>query len=60
MVRRPGVRLLLAGCAALYWELVLIRWLSASVRVIAYYSDFVLVAFSALGSARFWPATGTG
>jgi spermidine synthase len=40
----------LCGLSALYWELVLIRWLSVSIRIVAYYSNFVLIAaFFGLG-----------
>lgn len=43
--------LLLCGMTTLYWELLLIRWLSTSIRVIAYYSNFVLMAaFFGLGT----------
>ena len=45
-----AARLLLCGLAALYWELVLIRWLGASVRIVAYFSNLVLIsAFFGLG-----------
>ncbi len=45
------IRLLLCAAAALYWELVLIRWLGACVRIVAYYSNFVLItAFFGLGA----------
>jgi SAM-dependent methyltransferase len=48
---RIGWRLFLVGLAALYWELALIRWLGSCVRVIAYYSNFVLIAaFFGLGT----------
>jgi hypothetical protein len=48
---RSGWRLFLLGLAALYWELALIRWLGSCVRVIAYYSNFVLIAaFFGLGT----------
>jgi hypothetical protein len=44
-------RLLLCGIAALYWELVLIRWIGSCVRIVAYYSNFVLIAaFFGLGA----------
>jgi SAM-dependent methyltransferase len=46
----PGLRLLLCGAAALYWELVLIRWTSSCVRIVAYYSNSILIAsFFGLG-----------
>jgi SAM-dependent methyltransferase len=36
--------------AALYWELVLIRWLGASLRIVAYFTNCVLIAaFFGLG-----------
>jgi SAM-dependent methyltransferase len=44
-------RLLLCGLAALFWELVLIRWLGTSVRIVAYFSNLVLIsAFFGLGT----------
>jgi SAM-dependent methyltransferase len=37
--------------AALYWELVLIRWLGTSIRIVAYFSNLVLIsAFFGLGA----------
>ena len=43
--------LFFCGLCALYWELLLIRWLSTCVRAIAYYSNFVLIAaFFGLGT----------
>jgi len=43
-------RLFLCGLAVLFWELVLIRWLGASVRIVAYFSNLVLIsAFFGLG-----------
>ncbi len=43
-------RLFLCGMAALFWELVLIRWLGASIRIVAYFSNLVLIsAFFGLG-----------
>ena len=43
-------RLLLCGLSALFWELVLIRWLGASIRIVAYFSNLVLIsAFFGLG-----------
>jgi spermidine synthase len=42
--------LALCGMAALYWELVLIRWLGASLRIVAYFTNCVLIAaFFGLG-----------
>jgi SAM-dependent methyltransferase len=44
-------RLFLCGLAALFWELVLIRWLGASIRIVAYFSNLVLIsAFFGLGA----------
>ncbi len=46
-----GLRLFACGLAALYWELVLIRWLGASIRIVAYFSNLVLIsAFFGLGA----------
>jgi SAM-dependent methyltransferase len=46
-----AARLFLCGLAALFWELVLIRWLGASVRIVAYFSNLVLIsAFFGLGT----------
>ncbi len=42
--RHAEVRLFLCSMAALYWELVLIRWLGSCIRLAAYYSNFVLIA----------------
>jgi len=51
LLRNPTARLLLCGFAALYWELALIRWLSSCVRIVAYFSNFVLIAaFFGLGA----------
>ena len=37
----------------LFWELVLIRWLGASIRIVAYFSNLVLIsAFFGLGVGR--------
>jgi SAM-dependent methyltransferase len=45
-----ALRLLLCGLAVLFWELVLIRWLGASIRIVAYFSNLVLIsAFFGLG-----------
>jgi spermidine synthase len=47
----PAARLFLAGCCALFWELALIRWLGSSIRIVAYYANFVLIAaFFGLGA----------
>jgi len=50
MIGNSILRLLLCGLAALYWELILIRWFGSCVRIVAYYSNFVLIAaFFGLG-----------
>ena len=47
---RNVVRLFFCGVSALFWELVLIRWFGSCVRIVAYYSNFVLIAaFFGLG-----------
>jgi len=51
MIGNSVLRLLLCGLAALYWELTLIRWFGSCVRIVAYYSNFVLIAaFFGLGA----------
>ena len=37
-------RLFVCGLAALFWELVLIRWLGANIRIVAYFSNLVLIS----------------
>ena len=53
-MRPPGritVQLFLCGLAALFWELALIRWFGSCIRIVAYYSNFVLLsAFFGLGA----------
>ena len=50
MISNNKLRLFIAGIAMLFWELVLIRWQSNSLRVVAYYTNFVLIAaFFGLG-----------
>jgi hypothetical protein len=65
MRQSPAVQLFLCGAAALFWELILIRWLGSCVRVVAYYTNFILIsAFFGLGAgallvryrARLWHA----
>ncbi len=60
---RPEVRLVLFGAAILFWELVLIRWMGSCIRVVAYYTNFILISsFFGLGAGallvrfrrRFW------
>lgn len=47
---RNATRLFLCGLAALFWELALIRWLGATIRIVAYFSNLVLIsAFFGLG-----------
>jgi hypothetical protein len=44
-------RLFLSGLAALLWELILIRWLGASIRIVAYFANLVLIsAFFGMGT----------
>jgi hypothetical protein len=51
MISNIYLRLLTVSACMLFWELVLIRWLSACVRVLGYYTNFVLVAaFFGLGA----------
>jgi hypothetical protein len=51
VITHPALRLLLCGAAALFWELALIRWMGSSIRVVAYYSNFILIsAFFGLGA----------
>ena len=46
----PMWHLIVVGALILFWELVFIRWLSSSIRVVSYYSNFVLTAaFFGLG-----------
>jgi SAM-dependent methyltransferase len=43
--------LFLAGFSILFWELALIRWIGACIRITAYYSNFILLAaFFGLGA----------
>ena len=51
MITNPALRLFICGAAVLFWELALIRWMGSSIRVVAYYSNFVLIsAFFGLGA----------
>lgn len=51
VIKNDAVKLFLCGALALFWELVLIRWLGSCVRIVAYYSNFVLIsAFFGLGA----------
>ena len=51
VINSNSFQLFFCGLSALYWELVLIRWLSTSIRIVAYYSNFVLIAaFFGLGA----------
>ena len=50
MIKNNSLKLFLLGAAILFWELALIRWLGSSIRIVAYYSNFVLIAaFLGLG-----------
>src|SRR5580765_5810724 len=40
----PRFRLLLISVASLYYELMLIRWLSTEVRILAYFSNVTLIS----------------
>lgn len=45
-----ALRLFACGLALLFWELALIRWLGATIRIVAYFSNLVLIsAFFGLG-----------
>ncbi|MBF0319652.1 MAG: hypothetical protein HQL01_07615 [Nitrospirae bacterium] len=51
LIKNAAVVLFICGAAALFWELTLIRWLSSTIRIVAYYSNFVLIsAFFGLGA----------
>lgn len=39
-----ATRLVLCSAAALFWELALIRWQGSCIRVVAYYSNFILIS----------------
>lgn len=46
-----ALRLWLCGAAILCWELLLIRWLGSCIRVVAYYTNFILAStFLGLGA----------
>jgi hypothetical protein len=50
MIQSKHVRLVFCGAAALFWELAIIRWQGCCLRVVAYYTNFVLIAaFFGLG-----------
>jgi SAM-dependent methyltransferase len=50
-LKRPEVQLFVLGAAILFWELLLIRWLGACIRIVGYYTNFVLIsAFFGLGT----------
>src|SRR5947209_15510686 len=40
----PAVRLVLISFLGLYFELTLIRWIPTQVRLLAYFTNFVLIA----------------
>jgi hypothetical protein len=49
--RRQTARLFVCGAAALFWELALIRWQGSCLRIVAYFSNFILLsAFFGLGA----------
>jgi hypothetical protein len=43
-VANPRVRLFVASFLLLYFELVMIRWIPGHVRVLAYFTNFILIA----------------
>jgi len=48
--RRPGLRLFVISFAALFLELMVIRWVPAAIRFVAYYSNLMLISsFLGLG-----------
>ena len=48
---RDAVPLFLLGAAALFWELAMIRWMGACIRIVGYYTNFILLAsFLGLGA----------
>ncbi len=49
-VKSQSTHLFFLGFIILFWELLFIRWTGASVRIVAYFSNFVLIsAFLGLG-----------
>src|SRR5947209_19008104 len=40
----PAVRLVLISFLSLYFELTLIRWIPTQIRLVAYFTNFVLIA----------------
>src|SRR5947209_6549998 len=42
--RAPAIRLVLISFLSLYFELTLIRWIPTQVRLLAYFTNFVLIA----------------
>lgn len=49
--RWVGPQLFFCGMSALFWELALIRWYGSCIRIVAYFSNFVLLAaFFGLGA----------
>ncbi|HET9300076.1 MAG TPA: class I SAM-dependent methyltransferase [Candidatus Polarisedimenticolaceae bacterium] len=48
---RAGFRLFLLGAAVLFWELLFIRWMGSCIRIVGYYTNFILIAaFLGLGA----------
>jgi hypothetical protein len=41
---RPGLRVFLASFVVLFFEVALIRWMPAYIRLLAYFSNFILLA----------------
>lgn len=51
MTPQSALRLFIVGAAALFWELVMIRWTGSCVRIVAYYSNLILISsFLGLGA----------
>ncbi len=51
IIRRPALQLCLCGAAALFWELLLIRWLGSCIRIVGYFTNVILIsAFFGLGA----------
>lgn len=50
-LKNTYVRLFLCGAAILFWELTIIRWFGTNIRIVAYFTNFVLMAtFLGLGA----------
>jgi hypothetical protein len=59
LTRSAVRRLVIVGAAALFWELALIRWLGACIRIVSYYTNLVLIAaFLGLGAGALFARRG--